>query len=291
MSMKMMRRLLALLLIAILLTSVFPVFAEGEGEEGAGETVESGSELEFAEDFQWSWRLKEGEDITLTGPEVKGGKSQDNGSLRYTWFLTSEENEPYGTGKTLEVKAPELGDEPRVEYWFILLIEDSMGNMLRQEFVIDWLRYYCENSSAEYYVGSGKSLSFEIKRGTSGEDTAYENFEDLYLYYLGVPDEDGGYTKYEQVENPVATVSKGSAIITFPAEYLETLELGDYDVDVAFKDGGYVYLSFTLTDKAPAEEESPKTGETMDHAMYLIMTVISAAGLAYILIQRKRVSG
>ena len=74
----------------------------------------------------------------------------------------------------------------------------------------------------------------------------------------------------------------GSVIIDLKAEYLETLEDGSHDVKAVFENGS---AQTTLT--IGADGGVPDTGDHRALALYMVMTALSAAGMAIICLKKK----
>ncbi len=80
------------------------------------------------------------------------------------------------------------------------------------------------------------------------------------------------------------TATKGSTIITFAPEFLETLSTGEHMIKITFKDGE---SSAVLKVLAPAADTTPTTGDSGMPLLWATMLLISMAGAA-VMIERKR---
>lgn len=99
------------------------------------------------------------------------------------------------------------------------------------------------------------------------------------------------YIDEKLVDKDNYTSESGSTIITLKQSYLETLNVGEHKIKVAFKDGAEVETKFEVT-KAPVVEtnaeitSNPKTFDSI--TIYIAIAVMSVAGLATTAVVRKR---
>ena len=99
------------------------------------------------------------------------------------------------------------------------------------------------------------------------------------------------YIDGKLVDKDNYTSESGSTIITLKRSYLETLNVGEHKLKVAFKDGAEVETKFEVA-KAPVEEtnteitSNPKTFDNI--TIYIAIAVMSATGLGMTAIVRKR---
>ena len=107
--------------------------------------------------------------------------------------------------------------------------------------------------------------SYEVIRGAGqthirGVDGVAE-FEINAEYELF---EEGGevYVDDELVSDENYEASIGSTIISFTAEYMDSLESGEHKLVVLFGDGGIARTTFTVADPEEEEEESPAAADT-----------------------------
>lgn len=101
------------------------------------------------------------------------------------------------------------------------------------------------------------------------------------------------YIDEKLVDKENYTSESGSTIITLKRSYLETLNVGEHKLKVAFKDGAEVETKFEVA-KAPVEEtnteitSNPKTFDNI--TIYIAIAVMSATGLGMTAVVRKRKS-
>ena len=103
------------------------------------------------------------------------------------------------------------------------------------------------------------------------------------------------FSKHKDVKSSKRTLvegvdykkTKGSVIIEFLPEYLDSLEVGSTMITVSFEDGNDVEIELEIL-PADAEEqkESPKTDDSMVFAW--IIFLIGAASFSFMLIAKKR---
>ena len=99
------------------------------------------------------------------------------------------------------------------------------------------------------------------------------------------------YIDEKLVDKDNYTSESGSTIITLKRSYLETLNVGEHKLKVAFKDGAEVETKFEVA-KAPVEEtnteitSNPKTFDNI--TIYIAIAVMSATGLGMTAVVRKR---
>lgn len=99
------------------------------------------------------------------------------------------------------------------------------------------------------------------------------------------------YVDGQLLNNNNYTSESGSTIITLKRSYLETLNVGEHKIKVAFKDGAEVETKFEVA-KAPVVEtnteitSNPKTFDNI--TIYIAIAVMSVTGLATTAVVRKR---
>ena len=90
------------------------------------------------------------------------------------------------------------------------------------------------------------------------------------------------------------TVTEGSTIITFNADYLKTLSVGSHTFELIWTDGS-ASTNFivekqnnpTDTQKTDQSVTAPKTGDTSNLMLWATLLMVSVAGVAGILVRRK----
>ena len=83
------------------------------------------------------------------------------------------------------------------------------------------------------------------------------------------------------------TVTEGSTIITFKPEYLKSLSAGNHSFELVWTDGTAA-TNFTVAENADQSAKSPKTGEDFSMALCTALLMVSCAGLAGMLVRRKK---
>ena len=132
--------------------------------------------------------------------------------------------------------------------------------------------YVIEGANQTYTVSKSKELRIRI----NADYTLFDN--KVYI--------DG-----KLVDKDNYTSESGSTIITLKQSYLETLNVGEHKLKVAFKDGAEVETKFEVA-KAPVVEtnteitSNPKTFDNI--TIYIAIAVMSVAGLGITAVVRKR---
>ena len=83
------------------------------------------------------------------------------------------------------------------------------------------------------------------------------------------------------------TVTEGSTIITFKPEYLKSLSAGNHSFELVWTDGTAA-TNFTVAENADQSAKSPKTSEDFSMALCTAFLMVSCAGLAGMLVRRKK---
>ena len=131
--------------------------------------------------------------------------------------------------------------------------------------------YNLTESDGNWTKGSGKTFTFRIKKA--------HNDEKCFDNHTGVIVDGKSAEKGKDY-----TATKGSTIITFSADFLETLSVGEHMIKVTFKDGE---TSFVLKVLAPVSDTTPTTGDTSMPVLWAMLILISMVGTA-VLIEKKR---
>ena len=127
-----------------------------------------------------------------------------------------------------------------------------------------------------WYKGSGKDVVLTVK--LSGDnDVSFEHFTGVSIDGAALSASD-----YSAV--------KGSTVVTLKAATLEKLKTGPHGVRILFDNGK---VDYTVTVKpaqttAAGSAASPKTGDESNAALWLLVLAISGAGLAAVIIVKKR---
>ena len=138
--------------------------------------------------------------------------------------------------------------------------------------------YNQTESDGDWTKGSGKTYTFRIKKAFNDEVT-YDNLTGVFVD--GKPVEAGkDYTP-----------AKGSAIITFAADYLETLSVGEHKIRVTFKDGEtsvVLKILAAIATPAPAVDATPTTGDTSMPILWATLILLSMAGTSVVVMRRRK---
>ena len=132
--------------------------------------------------------------------------------------------------------------------------------------------YVIEGANQTYTVSKSKELRIRI----NADYTLFDN----KVYIDGKLVDENNYTS-----------ESGSTIITLKQRYLETLNVGEHKLKVAFKDGAEAETEFEVA-KAPVVEtnteitSNPKTFDNI--TIYIAIAVMSATGLGTTAFVRKR---
>jgi hypothetical protein len=137
--------------------------------------------------------------------------------------------------------------------------------------------YNQTDSDGDWTKGSGKTYTFRIKKAFNDEAT-YDNLIGVFV--------DGKKAEPGKDYTP----AKGSAIITFAADYLETLSVGEHMIRVVFKDGEVTVplkVLAAIATPTPAVDATPVTGDAANPFLWAALVLLSMAGLA-VMIEKKR---
>ena len=137
--------------------------------------------------------------------------------------------------------------------------------------------YNQTESDGDWTKGSGKTYTFRIKKAFNDEVT-YDNLTGVFV--------DGKKAESGKDYTP----AKGSAIITFAADYLETLSVGEHMIRVVFKDGEVTVplkILAAIATPTPAVDATPVTGDTANPFLWVALVLLSMAGVA-VMVEKKR---
>ena len=137
--------------------------------------------------------------------------------------------------------------------------------------------YNQTESDGDWTKGSGKTYTFRIKKAFNDEAT-YDNLTGVFV--------DGKKAEPGKDYTP----AKGSAIITFASDYLETLAVGEHMIRVVFKDGEVTVplkILAAVATPTPAVDATPVTGDAANPFLWIAMILMSMAGVA-VMIEKKR---
>ena len=138
--------------------------------------------------------------------------------------------------------------------------------------------YNNTESDGDWTKGSGKTYTFRIKKAFNDE-VCFENFTGVLV--------DGKQAKAG--ENYTAV--KGSTVITFAADYLETLSVGEHMIRVVFKDGEILLplkILEAVATPTPAVDATPVTGDTANPFLLVALVLMSMAGAAAVVMRRRK---
>ena len=152
-------------------------------------------------------------------------------------------------------------------------LELSINKNTTVEVIYKKIVYYViEGANQTYTISKSKELKIRI----NADYTLFDN--KVYI--------DG-----KLVDKDNYTSESGSTIITLKRSYLETLNVGEHKLKVAFKDGAEVETKFEVA-KAPVVEtnteitSNPKTFDNI--TIYIVIAVMSVTGLGTTAVVRKR---
>ena len=138
--------------------------------------------------------------------------------------------------------------------------------------------YNQTESDGDWTKGSGKTYTFRIKKAFNDEVT-YDNLTGVFV--------DGKKAESGKDYTP----AKGSAIITFAADYLETLSVGEHKIRVTFKDGEVTVplkILAAIATPAPAADATPTTGDTSMPILWATLILLSMAGAIVVVMRRRK---
>ena len=140
--------------------------------------------------------------------------------------------------------------------------------------------YNQTESDGDWTKGSGKTYTFRIKKAFNDEAT-YDNLTGVFV--------DGKKAEPGKDYTP----AKGSAIITFAADYLETLSVGEHKIRVTFKDGETsvvlkILAAIATPTPTPAVDATPVTGDSANPFLWAAMILLSMAFAAGIVMRRRK---
>ncbi|MBR5712041.1 MAG: hypothetical protein IKX54_00420 [Lachnospiraceae bacterium] len=135
----------------------------------------------------------------------------------------------------------------------------------------------------EYYIVGEKSVSHELKSGTSAKVTAKRTKNDEKTHDMF----DGMEYAGKEVSKDVYTETQGSAIIELKPEYLDTLAEGKHEYTIKFKDGDPVTFTVEILpakqneteENGTEQHESPKTADLMPEMTFLFASLILFIGV------------
>lgn len=135
-------------------------------------------------------------------------------------------------------------------------------------------KYAPTEAKGEWTKGSGKKLAYRFKK-TYNDEECFEKF-------TGTVEVDGKATR----AGKDFTAEKGSTIITFSAEFLETLSVGSHTVRVVFTDGE---ASATLSIVAAlTPDTSPVTGDSGRPTVWALFALLSVTGFVWFAEKKRR---
>ena len=138
--------------------------------------------------------------------------------------------------------------------------------------------YNQTESDGDWTKGSGKTYTFRIKKAFNDEVT-YDNLTGVFV--------DGKKAESGKDYTP----AKGSAIITFASDYLETLAVGEHKIRVTFKDGEtsvVLKILAAIATPAPTVDATPTTGDTSMPILWATLILLSMAGATVVVMRRRK---
>lgn len=149
-----------------------------------------------------------------------------------------------------------------------------------------------------------KKLEPQVYKIIDGADSTWTQNTDGSIVIKG----NGAFAKFKEVkvdgvviDSTNYTAAEGSTIITLKADYLKTLSVGDHTFEIVWTDGS-AYTNFAVvqntsddsssdnnkdTGKDKQNSTAPKTGDTSNPVLWLILLLASMAGFAGCLKFRK----
>ena len=137
--------------------------------------------------------------------------------------------------------------------------------------------YNCDATTSEWTKGSGKTVEFRFKKEFNDED-CFERFTGILV--------DGKAAERDKDYTAV----KGSTIITFSAEFLETLELGDHSVKALFEDGEAT-VGIKVVEPAPAtpaKDPAAPTGDSSNLVLWIILALVSIVSIGVLIVVKRK---
>ena len=115
--------------------------------------------------------------------------------------------------------------------------------------------------------GSSEDVVITVK-DVEGEDDSFEHFVGVVL---------DGVTLTRDVDY---TVRKGSTIVTFSAEIMQKLSVGEHNVTVKF-DNGEVSTALTVIEATGEDSTSPKTGDNIILILWVALVSLSVCCIEF----------
>ena len=142
--------------------------------------------------------------------------------------------------------------------------------------------YSPAEATAEWTKGSGIASVFHFKKAFNDE-TCFANFTGVFV--------DGKETQKDKDYK----ATKGSTIITFAPEFLETLSTGEHTIKITFKDGESsavlkVLEAVTTPAVNPSMDSTPTTGDSSMLTLWAAMLLLSMAGATAMIEWKRRTS-
>ena len=213
----------------------------------------------------------------------EAGDPVDHGST-WSWFETNADGTE--TGETVCTTANFVlpaGKDPGVYYYFCFVTPGSgldsryqiRTRVVKVEVVAEEkpdIVYSANGAPAEYKIGSGENLVYTVKRSVNDEET-FGNFTGATMDGKAIPA--GGMT-----------TAKGSLVLTLKSGYLDTLGAGDHKLKISFTDGemeSSLKIRAAAPTAAPAAVKIPKTGDSGNPAVWIILVLAGLCGLGAVL--------
>ncbi len=133
--------------------------------------------------------------------------------------------------------------------------------------------YLPSDTTLNWEKGSQKALVSTTKRA---EDDA-----SCYTHFTGVVEVDGK----KAIRGQHFTDAPGSTVITFSAEFLESLAVGDHLIRIVFDDGEAV---IPLSIVASTADTTPTTGDSSSPALWALLMIMALSGVVIHAMLRKK---
>ncbi|MBQ3300991.1 MAG: hypothetical protein IJH04_02340, partial [Eggerthellaceae bacterium] len=138
---------------------------------------------------------------------------------------------------------------------------------------------YVGADGVEWTKGSSDALPFTFKRSLADE-TTYDHFKGITIDGESVPETgSSGTANY--------TAKSGSVVVELQPAYLETLSVGDHEIQAVFDDGSAT-ASFTVKAAPTKPTSSANTGDALPVIAVVVIALVAAIALGAIVIAKRK---
>ena len=138
---------------------------------------------------------------------------------------------------------------------------------------------YVGADGVEWTKGSSDALPFTFKRSLADE-TTYDHFKGIKIDGEAVPEKGpSGTANY--------TAKSGSVVVELQPAYLETLSVGDHEIQAVFDDGSAT-ASFTVKAAPTKPTSSANTGDALPVIAVVVIALVAAISLVAIVIAKRK---